>query len=238
MPNVAIVQARMTSTRLPGKVLEEVGGKTVLWHVLTRCAAIPGIDIVCCAVPEGPEQEPVAAEAEACGATVARGSEYDVLDRYYTAARDLGAGNIMRVTSDCPLIDPGLCGEVLAALLADPSADYAANNFVHRYPHGLDCEAFTREALERDWKEASDAYDREHVTPWLRRVDGVKRISLEGPDEALGKLRWTLDYPEDLEFCRALFPLLGGGIPTWTETLRICRENAELQELNAIRRQR
>lgn len=238
MPNVAIVQARMTSTRLPGKVLEEVGGKTVLWHVLTRCAAIPGIDIVCCAVPEGPEQEPVAAEAEACGATVARGSEYDVLDRYYTAARGLGAGNIMRVTSDCPLIDPGLCGEVLAALLADPSADYAANNFVHRYPHGLDCEAFTWKALERDWKEASDAYDREHVTPWLRRVDGVKRISLEGPDEELGKLRWTLDYPEDLEFCRALFPLLGGGIPPWTETLRICRENTELQELNAIRRQR
>lgn len=238
MPNVVIVQARMTSTRLPGKVLEDLAGKTVLWHVLTRCAAIPGIDIVCCAVPEGPEQEPVAAEAEACGATVARGSEYDVLDRYYTAARGLGAGNIMRVTSDCPLIDPGLCGEVLAALLADPSADYAANNFVHRYPHGLDCEAFTWKALERDWKEASEAYDREHVTPWLRRVEGVKRISLEGPDEELGKLRWTLDYPEDLEFCRALFPLLGGGIPPWTETLRICRENAELQELNAIRRQR
>lgn len=238
MPNVVIVQARMTSTRLPGKVLEDVAGKTVLRHVLTRCAAIPGIDIVCCAVPEGREQEPVVREAEACGATVARGSELDVLDRYYTAARDLGADIVMRVTSDCPLIDPGLCGDVLAALLADPSADYAANNFVHRYPHGLDCEAFTWRAMERDWTEAREPYDREHVTPWLRREPGIKRISLEGPDEALGKLRWTLDYPEDLEFCRALFPLLGEDIPPWTETLKVCEENKHLQELNAIRRQR
>lgn len=238
MTNVVIVQARMTSTRLPGKVLKDVAGKTALWHVLTRCAAIPGIDIVCCAVPEGPEQEPVAAEARACGATVARGSEHDVLDRYYTAARDLGADVIMRVTSDCPLIDPGLCGEVLSAVLNDPAVDYAANNFVHRYPHGLDCEAFTWASMERDWKEAHEPYDREHVTPWLRRAPEIRRVSLEGPSDELGKLRWTLDYPEDLEFCRALFPLLGDGIPSWKETLRVCEENKHLQELNAMRRQR
>jgi glutamate-1-semialdehyde 2,1-aminomutase/spore coat polysaccharide biosynthesis protein SpsF len=238
MIKAVIVQARMTSTRLPGKVLEDVAGITALGHVLRRCAAIPGIDKVCCAIPEGSQQDVVAEEAERHGAIVVRGSEHDVLARYFQAAAALDADIVMRVTSDCPLIDPWLCGEVLSALDAGESADYAANNFSHRYPHGLDCEAFTRAALTLAWKTATDEYDREHVTPWLRRVPEIRRVSIEGPDAALGQLRWTLDYPEDLAFCRALFPLLGPGIPPWTETLRICEENPELAELNAIRRQR
>ncbi len=238
MTKAVIVQARMTSTRLPGKVLMELGGTTVLDHVLTRCAAIPGIDKVCCAIPEGNRHDAVAAEAERCGAVVVRGAELDVLDRYHQAAQSLKADIVMRVTSDCPLIDPGLCGEVLAMLLADDSADYAANNFLHRYPHGLDCEAFSFDALARAWKEATEEYDREHVTPWLRRAPGIHRLSLDGPDPELGKLRWTLDYPEDLEFCRALFPLLGRDTPPWRETLRISREHQDLNAINAIRRQR
>lgn len=238
MTSAVIVQARMTSTRLPGKVLKELAGTTVLDHVLTRCAAIPGIDQVCCAVPEGKLHDAVAVEAERCGAIAIRGSEFDVLDRYHHAAKVLNADIVMRVTSDCPLIDPGLCGKVLAALLADGTADYAANNFSHRFPHGLDCEAFTAKALTRAWKEATADYDREHVTPWLRQAPDIRRISLDGPDAELGKLRWTLDYPEDLEFCRALFVHLGPGIPPWNETLRICRDHPELQSLNVMRRQR
>ena len=136
------------------------------------------------------------------------------------------------------LIDPGLCGEVLATLTSGGAADYVANNFSHRYPHGLDCEAFTRRALETDWREATETYDREHVTPWLRRAPEIHRISLDGPDAELGKLRWTLDYPEDLAFCRALFPLLGGGIPDWKETLRVCRTNPQIAALNEMHRQR
>ena len=238
MTKAVIVQARMTSTRLPGKVLMELGGTTVLDHVLTRCAALPGIDKVCCAIPEGDRHDAVAAEAERCGAVVVRGAELDVLDRYHHAAQSLRASVVMRVTSDCPLIDPGLCGEVLAMLLADDTADYAANNFSHRYPHGLDCEAFRSDALARAWNEATDDYDREHVTPWLRRASGIHRLSLGGPNPELGKLRWTLDFPEDLEFCRALFARLGPGIPPWTETLKICSAHPELETLNAVHRQR
>lgn len=238
MTKAVIVQARMTSTRLPGKVLMELGGTTVLDHVLTRCAAIPEIDQVCCAIPEGRLHDAVAVEAERCGAIAIRGSEFDVLDRYHHAAKALNADIVMRVTSDCPLVDPGICGEVLAMLLADDSADYAANNFSHRYPHGLDCEAFRFDALARAWTEATEEYDREHVTPWLRRAPSIHRLSLDGPDTELGKLRWTLDFPEDLEFCRALFVHLGPGIPPWDETLKICRAHPELESLNAMRRQR
>ena len=238
MIKAVIVQARMTSTRLPGKVLEDIAGTTALGHVLQRCAAIPGIDKVCCAIPEGSRQDAVADEAERHGAMVVRGCENDVLARYFHAANALNAHIVMRVTSDCPLIDPWLCGEVLSALDSGEAVDYAANNFSHRYPHGLDCEAFTSVALTLAWKMATEEYDREHVTPWLRRAPEIRRVSIDGPDAALGQLRWTLDYPEDLAFCRALFPLLGPGIPPWTETLRICEANPGLAELNAMRRQR
>jgi spore coat polysaccharide biosynthesis protein SpsF (cytidylyltransferase family) len=110
MVAAVIVQARMASTRLPGKVLKPLRDGTVLREVLRRCRAIPGVDIVCCAVPESAANDPVAREAESCDAAVHRGHDTDVLDRYAGAARVLAADTVMRVTSDCPLIDPGLCG--------------------------------------------------------------------------------------------------------------------------------
>ena len=223
----------MTSSRLPGKVLKNISGKTLLAHVIQRCSQVTGIDRVCCAVPQGKDHHPVALEAEACGAVVVRGSEHDVLDRYLSAARALDGDVIMRVTSDCPLIDPELCGQVLAALLASGNPDYAANNFTHRYPHGLDCEAFTRSALERASREAVEDYDREHVTPWLRRALEIRRVSVDGPDAALGSVRWTVDYPEDLTVCRSLMRRLGPGVPPWQEALRIWRANPHLAAINA-----
>jgi len=240
MSAAVIVQARMTSTRLAGKVMEDLGGRTVLWHVLTRCAAIPSIDTVCCAVPEGARHDPIATEAEAAGAVVVRGSENDVLDRYHTAAEALGAARLMRVTSDCPLIDPEVCGTVLAALDqgADGPVDYAANNFTHRFPHGLDCEAFTAAALHRAWTAATEPFDREHVTPWLRRAPDVRRAAIDGPDGSLGAIRWTLDHPEDLAFFRALWPLLPDGIPDWRQVLDVVAANPAIAALNAGRRDR
>lgn len=210
MRTAIVVQARMGSSRLPGKVMESLGERTVLAEVLQRCAAIPGADVVVCAMPDAPASARVAAEARSAGAVAVFGSETDVLDRYALAAREVSADVVMRVTSDCPLVDPAICGEVLA-LRAAQGNDYAANNLVRTFPHGLDCEAFTTAALLRAAAKATDAYAREHVTPWLRVTPGLSRANLSAADPQWAEERWTLDYPEDLAFLRAVFAQLPAG---------------------------
>ena len=236
-PTAVIVQARYGSTRLPGKVLEDVRGHTVLEHVLHRCRAIRGVDLVCCAVPANPDSDRVAAAAKEHGAVVYRGDEHDVLDRYYRAAQMVKAGVVMRVTSDCPLIDPKICAAVLE-LRSRVQADYACNNMPRSGPHGLDCEAFSFAALERAAREAADRHSREHVTPWLRTQAQFKRANLSS-DGSGTDLRWTLDYPEDLAFFRALFALL----PPWPaiasseDVMRVLAAHPEITRLNANRHQ-
>ena len=214
MTAAVIVQARMNSTRLPGKVLMQVGGTTVLDHVLRRCLAIAGADIVCCAIPESADSDPVADEARRIGVEVFRGSERDVLDRYWRAARALKADVVVRVTSDCPLLDPAVAAEVLA-LHAREGADYACNNMPPTWPHGLDCEALTFAWLERAAREATAPYDREHVTPYVREHPDSRKANLPCPVAGVAKHRWTLDTPADLEFLRALFPRLPAGSAAW-----------------------
>jgi spore coat polysaccharide biosynthesis protein SpsF (cytidylyltransferase family) len=205
-----VVQARMGSTRLRGKVLMEIGGTTVLDHVLTRCRAIAGADAVCCAVPETADSDPVAAEARRIGVEVVRGSETDVLDRYWRAARALKADIVMRVTSDCPLIDPAVAAEVLR-LRAREGADYACNNMPPTWPHGLDCEAVTFAWLDRAAREATAPYDREHVTPFVRAHPEARKANLPCPVAGVARHRWTLDTPADFAFMRALFDRLPSG---------------------------
>jgi spore coat polysaccharide biosynthesis protein SpsF len=233
MRTLVIVQARMGSTRLPGKVLADLAGRTVLEHVLERCAAIPGITAVCCATTDAPADEPVAAVATALGALVARGSEMDVLGRYAKAARQTGADVILRVTSDCPLIDPAVCGAVLSAR-ADAGVGFATNNEPPSWPHGLDCEAFTMELLERADREAGTPEDREHVSPFMRRHGPV--VNVPCPEPGLAGLRWTLDTAEDLEFLRELVPLLPAGPAGWTYAapLAAMRRRPALRERNAL----
>lgn len=213
MTTAIIVQARMGSTRLPGKVLLPLAGRTVLAHVLERCAAIPGIDVVCCATVAGADGDPVAQEAERCGAVVFRGSEIDVLDRYYQAAHCLHADVVMRVTSDCPLIDPALCGQVLQRL--SDGADYACNNLPPSWPVGLDCEAFAFAWLERAAQEARRPSEREHVTPYLRNHPNVRIVNVAGPGGRCVEHRWTLDTAADLAFLEALFAVLPSGRAGW-----------------------
>lgn len=200
----------MGSTRLRGKVLMELGGATVLEHVMTRCRAIAGADAVCCAVPDSADSDPVAAEAGRIGVEVFRGSETDVLDRYWRAARALKADVVLRVTSDCPLIDPAVAAEVLA-LRAREGADYACNNMPPAWPHGLDCEALTVAWLERAAREATRPYDREHVTPFVRTHPDSRKVNLPCPVVGVAKHRWTLDTPADLAFMRAVFARLPAG---------------------------
>jgi len=239
MTTAVIVQARLGSSRLPGKVLKPLAGGTVLEEVLRRCRAIPGADLVVCAVPEGGKDDPVAAEAGRCGAIITRGSETDVLDRYLQASKAVGADVVMRVTSDCPLIDPEVCGAVLD-LRAAEGADYACNNLPPSFPHGLDCEAFTRDALEMAWREAIAPEDREHVTPWLRRAPEIRRAVLAGPGEDFAHLRWTLDFPEDYDFFKAVFALMPAptAIQGWQELATLLKRHPGIAAINAQQSQR
>lgn len=229
-----IVQARMTSTRLPGKVLMDLAGCTVLAHVLQRCAAIPGIDTVCCAVPEGSVHDAVAKEAEAVGVVVFRGSEDDVLDRYWRAATILGADVLMRVTSDCPLADPQVCAQVLRQI-TEGGVEYACNNMPASWPHGLDCEAFSFAVLDRAARTACEPQEREHVTPWLRINPAITKANLPGPGGWAAEQRWTIDFPEDLEFFRALFAALPPppALSSTDEVLAVLRSRPDIVAINA-----
>lgn len=235
MITAVIVQARMRSSRLPGKVMQELAGRTVLHHVLERCRAIPGADIVVCAVPDESASQPLKSVAVECGATVFRGSETDVLARYLGAANRVGAEILLRVTSDCPLIDPHVCGEVLA-LRERAGAAYAANNAPRSYPHGLDCEAFTMAALAEAACSTNEPYDREHVTPWLRRAPHLERVNLAADDASLAAYRWTLDYPEDLAFFRALYAALpAGSCAGLQEIVALLKQRPDIVAINAGR---
>lgn len=201
MRAVAIVQARMTSTRLPGKVMFTLGQRPVIHHVLSACRRIHGINDVVCAVPDSPESAPIIAEAEALGCGVTVGPEHDVLARYDKAAMESHANVIVRVTADCPMIDPVVCGLVLSPVLAG-CADYCSNVNPRTYPKGLDCEAFTAALLYRAHKEAEDPYEREHVTPYMQTADRVRRFNLDGPGDTGN---YSLDTPEDYRRLLALF---------------------------------
>jgi len=234
-----IVQARIGSTRLPGKVLAPLGNAPVLHHVLRRCQLIAGVDEVVCATVEGKDGDKVAELARGLGITVFRGSETDVLARYCGAAHAVGADIIMRVTSDCPLIDPEICGDVLH-LREDQNADYATNNMPPSWPHGLDCEAFTIAALDEAAETANEPADREHVTPWIRRNRAFRRVNLPDSGGEFSDQRWTLDYPEDLAFLRALDDrvALTEPYPGWRDIARLVAREPELALINEGRKQR
>lgn len=233
MRTVVIIQARYGSSRLPGKVLLPLGEGCVLDEVVKRCLVIPGATLTCVAVPDVTGNDDVAARAAAAGATVVRGPEHDVLARYGVAARQTDADVVLRVTSDCPLLDPGVAGQVLAARERD-SADFTSNNLPPRgWPHGLDCEAFTRDALERAVTSATLSHDREHVTPWLRKADDIRRSWVTGPGGPVAASRWTLDLPEDYAFLRATFERMPSGvIPTWTEVAALIDGDPMLRALH------
>lgn len=198
MRTVAVIQARMSSTRLSGKVLLPFGQGTVLEQVVHRVRKTPGLDAVCVAIPMGEEHNSVADEARRIGnLLITRGSEDDVLDRYRQAARESDADLVLRVTSDCPLIDPAVCGAVLDA--GRHSGNYARTSFATGYPLGLDCEAIPRTCLDQAWADAKAPDEREHVTPYIwRRPDLFPQIHITR-HPCRREWRLTLDEPSDYE---------------------------------------
>ncbi|MEA4907849.1 MAG: glycosyltransferase family protein [Anaerolineaceae bacterium] len=237
MKTIAIIQARMSSSRLPGKVLKDIAGKPMLGHVVERVCQAKGVDEVVVATTTAPDDAAIEEYCRAQGIPVYRGSLYDVLDRFYQAALQYQADVVVRVTADCPLIDPGVIDLTLDAFHAS-GADFAANRlpppWKRTYPIGLDTEVCSLAALERAWKEATQAYQREHVMPYLYDQDGRFKVQVVDHDPDYGALRWTVDTPEDLEFVRRVFQLLDGSqVFTWLDILALTQQHPELAAINA-----
>jgi spore coat polysaccharide biosynthesis protein SpsF len=229
---VAIIQARLGSSRLPGKVLENLAGRSVLDHVIARASRIDGVDRVCIAVPDLARDDALAEAAERAGAQVFRGSENDVLSRYHGAAAATGADVVMRLTSDCPLLDWEVSGAVLKAFLAG-GLDYASNLEPRSWPKGLDTEVFSRSALNEAHERATENYDREHVTPYLRAQNHIKRGGVVCSSGDFAGWRWTLDYPEDLQFCQAVLDRADSAFPGFEEIRAIVERSPEIAKINA-----
>ncbi len=215
MPPVAIIQARLGSSRLPGKVLKEVAGRPMLWHIVERARRAPGVAQVVVATSDVAGDAPLRAFCASEGIACFAGSEQDVLDRFYRAAEKHGADPVLRITADCPFVDPELVGRVLAEYQrggADHvSAATGATAFKQggaKFPDGLDVECFGFQALARAHREATAQSDREHVTPDLYRVDGRFRVAKVFSDGDHGALRWTVDHADDLEMVRRVYEAL------------------------------
>jgi len=233
MNTVAVIQARMGSSRLPGKVLMDLGGETTLARVVRRLQRSRQVTKIVVATTTESADEVIVEECERLQVSCFRGSEQNVLDRYYQAAHENAAEAVVRVTSDCPVIDPELVDETVE-VFRDEHADYASNVFPRTYPRGLDTEVFSFDALDRAWREAREAHQREHVTPYLYEHPQIfKLASLSGAAD-YSRYRWTLDTREDLELLRAIYSRFDGRDDfSWKEVLRLMESEPELAELNS-----
>jgi len=205
----AIIQARMTSTRLPGKVLMDIEGKPMIWHVVNRLKFSKKLDDIILAIPDTKESDILEEFAENNNIKYFRGGEEDVLSRYYQTAKKFNVDPIIRITSDCPLIDPKIVDLVIEKHL-NSAADYTSNTLKITFPRGLDVEVFNFDVLKRTYKEAKENYQREHVTPYICENPGIFKLQ---NIEARGKLkrpdlRLTVDTKEDLQLIREIYKRL------------------------------
>lgn len=229
---LVVIQARMGSTRLAGKVLAAIGRQPMLGWVAERVARASRVSEICVATSVAPADDAIEAFCRLRGIRCVRGSELDVLDRFYQAARTVGADSIVRITADCPFIDPGVMDQVIAARERD-GADYASNIAPATFPDGLDVEVFTLAALTTAWQSATKPSEREHVTPYLRHSEGFRRSNVEcGLGLELALQRWTVDEASDLEFARAIYHRLGERSDFgWQDIVRLLQENPEINGL-------
>src|SRR6266568_5639733 len=204
MKVIAIVQARMGSTRLPGKVLMDLGGQPVLCRVVERLRRSAKLRDVVVATTNSPKDDLIVELCNEQSFTVFRGSENDVLDRYYRAASFHGCDAVVRITSDCPLIDAELVDMVIHEFI-EKKADYASNVLVRTYPRGLDAEVFTMPALQKSWRMAMQPHQREHVTPFFYEHPKLFRLASVRGEHDYSHYRWTLDTPDDLHLIRAIY---------------------------------
>ena len=256
---VAIIQGRMSSSRLPGKILADIAGQPMLQRVFIRTSRAAAVTETIFATTTDPSDDPVAEYCDFSGIPFTRGNLYDVLDRYYQTAKQAKADYVVRITADCPVIDPALIDDVVKTVTSEQSSvngepfDFVCNRLpppYHRtYPIGLDIEACSFKVLEQAWNKAKEPQQREHVMPYF--YEGIQLItdnrslytgiSPRGYNIALlqhttdfGDYRWTVDTPEDLEFMRQVYSRFDGRDDfTWKEVLDLVHDNPELMKINA-----
>lgn len=232
---VAIIQARMGSTRLPEKVMQKILEKPVILWDLDRVSASRLIDEIVVAVPYGKENDIIVKTIKEYNSkiTVSRGSEDDVLDRYYKAAVEVNADVVVRITSDCPLIDPIITDHVIKEFM-DTDCDYCANTLELTYPSGLDTEVFSFKALEKACIEANKKYEREHVTPYIKERSDIFKLRNVANNSDLSHLRLTLDTSEDLKLIETIYRLLYPKKQMFLleDILKLFIERPELIEIN------
>jgi len=233
MSIIAIIQARTASTRLPGKVLKIIEGKTVLEHVINRVRAAKNLDEVIVATTVKKEDLEIVKLCANLGISVFCGSEDDVLDRYYQITRLFKAKHIVRITSDCPLIDSQVIGKVIK-LYFQKKADYASNTMPETFPDGLDTEVFSFKTLKIAWKNAKLPSEREHVTPYIRKNPNIFKLVNFKSNIDLSNKRWTLDEAEDFEFIKIIYKNLypKDSLFGRKTILNYLRENPEVEKIN------
>lgn len=243
---IAFVQARMSSKRLPKKVMADLGGRPMLEWVVERTRRAKAIDKIAVLTSTNPADDVIEQFCQQRGYEYFRGAEHDVLDRFYQAAQAFGAFVVVRITGDCPFIDPGLINRTAQLLWGAfgatsislaPANDFAANRLPtpwgRTFPIGLDVEVCTFTALETAWKEAKEPYQREHVMPYIYENNDRFKTILLNHDTNLSHHRWTVDTPEDLEFARQVAARFPDDTFSWTDILELLEREPDLAKINA-----
>lgn len=231
MKTVAIIQARMSSSRLPGKVLADIAGRPMLTHVVRRAQRAKKINLVTVATSYDQSDDVLAELCTKEGIPCFRGNLDDVLDRYYQAARFFDADVVVRLTADCPLLDPAVIDKVVTTFF-NGNFDFVSNARECTYPDGLDTSVFRRTVLEQAWKEAKLKSEREHVTAYIIKNPQIFRLGSVCHTEDLSSMRWTVDEKNDLEFVRAVFRSIGKLDFGLSDVLHVLKKQPEMQTIN------
>lgn len=234
MNKVVIVQARLGSTRLPSKVLKDLSGKPVLYHVLERIKKTKLVDNIVIATTDLDSDEPLIEYLRENKIDYYRGSSEDVLSRYYESALQYKADIIIRITSDCPLIDPIVIDEIIKIYLENNNYDYVSNTLMRSFPRGLDVELFTFDSLKKSFLKAEQKWEREHVTPYIYTNRDLFNVYNFANKTDQSFFRWTLDTPEDYQLIKEIYDSLynEGKIFTTEEVISLFRNRPELIDIN------
>ncbi|MGB2401365.1 MAG: cytidylyltransferase domain-containing protein [Porticoccaceae bacterium] len=234
MKIVAIIQARMASTRLPGKVLKKINNKHLLSILISRVKLSKNIDEIVVATTNNDTDDSLCKWLEKNHINYFRGSEPDVLERFWKCSKKISADIIVRLTADDPLKDPEIIDKAIEIFIHNEPLDYVSNTINPSYPEGLDIEVFSQYALDLAYKKSTLRSEHEHVTPYIWKNPNIFKLHNFQMSPDLSGWRWTVDRPEDLEFIDSLLKLTGYDFSTgYRELIKIINENPSLKKINA-----